>query len=182
MMGASALLVVVVAAAFDVLLSAIGDLRGSTRWTEHSVFVLGASDELQNDVGNLTTATRNYVAHPDPAGLRSWRAVRAHLPTAAGRLRGLVTDNPAQTGAASNLSLRVKAYADHWAGPLVAMAGRPGSLGHAQALVQAPTGRTLSADIRRAFENFNARETALGLRRGSSSREHARTAQLIAAG
>ena len=87
MMGASALLVVVVAAAFAVLLSAIGDLRDSTRWTEHSVFVLGASDELQNDVGNLTTATRNYVANPDPAGLRSWRAARARLPMAAGRLR-----------------------------------------------------------------------------------------------
>jgi len=112
MVAASALLVVVVAVAFAVLLSAIGDLRDSTRWTEHSVFVLGASDELQNDVGNLTTATRDYVAHPDPPGLRSWRAVRVRLPMAAGRLRGLVTDNPAQTGVVSMLSLRIKAYAD----------------------------------------------------------------------
>src|SRR5437764_938864 len=182
MVAASALLVVVVAVAFAVLLSAIGDLRGSTRWTEHSVFVLGASTQLQNDVGNLTTATRSYVANPDAAGLRSWRAVRARLPMAAGRLRGLVTDNPAQTGAASMLSLRIKAYADEWAGPLVAMAGRPGSLRHAQVLVRAPAGQTLSADIRDAFENFNARETALGLSRGSSSRQHARTAELIAVG
>jgi hypothetical protein len=65
--------VAVVAVVFAVLLS-FGDLRGSTRWTEHSVSVLGAAAELQNELGDFSSATRNYVDRPSAAQLRLARA------------------------------------------------------------------------------------------------------------
>jgi hypothetical protein len=57
MVAASVLLVAAVAVVFAVLLAAIGDLRGSTRWTDHSVAVLGAAAELQNDLGDFSSAS-----------------------------------------------------------------------------------------------------------------------------
>jgi hypothetical protein len=48
MLAVSAVPLALVATAFSVLLSAIGDPRGSTRWTEHSVGVMAAASELQN--------------------------------------------------------------------------------------------------------------------------------------
>ena len=82
-----AVLVAVVAVVFAVLLSAIGDLRGSTRLTEHSVSVLAASGELQNNLGDFSLATRNYVDHPSAPELARWRELEQALPPAAAACR-----------------------------------------------------------------------------------------------
>ncbi|HEY7631769.1 MAG TPA: PAS domain S-box protein [Thermoleophilaceae bacterium] len=180
MVAASVLLVAVVAVVFTVLLGAIGDLRGSTRWTEHSVFVLGAAGELQNDLGDFGSATRNYVDDPTPPGLRTWRAMRASLPGNAAALRRVVRDNPTQAAGANGIATDIDAYITQWATPLVTMAQDPAQLKHAQALSQLPAGRNMAAAIRTEFERFGAREKALGLERGGNSRHHAATASVAA--
>ncbi len=182
MIVAGALLLAVVAVVFAVLLSAIGDLRGSTRWTEHSVAVLAASGELQNNLSDLSSATRNYIDAPGVVPLRRWQSLRNQVPRAAGRLEAMVSDNPAQTAAARLLRSDIRSFMTGYDDPLMATARRPGGLPRARLIVEGPTGRNSIAVIRSEFERFNAREKALGLERGSNSRSHARTAALIALG
>src|SRR3954470_13872554 len=122
MVAASGLLVAVVAVVFSVLLSAIGDLRGSTRLTEHSVSVLAASSELQNQLGDFSTATRNYVDAPSPAALEHWGAQSAPLPGAAAGLRTLVRDTASQTAAAATLAGDIESYRTAYAAPLMKLA------------------------------------------------------------
>jgi PAS domain S-box-containing protein len=136
MLAVSALLLTLVTITFSVLLSAIGDLRGSTRWTEHSVRVLGASTDLQNELVDETGSGR---------GDRLLGDARA--------LSAMVSDNPSQTLTA---------------GAVVAQ-------------LQHPDGPRRAAALRTLFERFDAREKALGLSRGRSSRTHARRAAMVAA-
>ncbi len=180
MVTASALLVALVAIVFAVLLSAIGDLRGSTRWTEHSVTVLAVSGELQNELGDFATTTRNYVDSPSTAMFADWRTLNADLPGATESLRELVSDNQGQRRAAAALATDIESYRSDYATPIVNLAQNPASLKRAQELVRMPEGRNRNAVIRREFESFNSREKALGLKRGASSRGHARTAEIAA--
>ncbi len=136
MLAVSAVLLMLVATTFAVLLSAIGDLRGSTRWTEHSVRVLGASTDLQNELAER----RNLGG--------------GRLPAEARALSALVADNPSQ-----------KLTAD----AIVAQLEHPG-------------GPRRTAALRTLFRRLDAREKALGLSRGRSSRTHARNAAIAAAG
>jgi PAS domain S-box-containing protein len=181
MMAASAVLVAVVVAAFSVLFSAIGDLRGSTHWTEHSVSVLAQSGELQNQLGDFGTATRNYVDAPTTVQLEHWRSLSAALPGGTSELRGLVSDNPPQAAAAASLAANIESYRTDYALPLIRLAQNRKTVARAQALVLLPEGRNRNAKIRQEFESFNAREKALGLRRGEISRRHAKTAAIVAA-
>jgi PAS domain S-box-containing protein len=178
--AACALLVAVLAVVFSVLLSALGDLRGSTSWTEHSVVVLGASGELQNELADYALTTRSYVDDPGAAQLRRWRALRDELSASAGRLYALVRDNPVQSQAAVLLRADIEAFVTDWAEPVISIASGPGGQRRAHALVQQPTGRNLISAIRSEFESFNTHEKALGLKRGSNSRRHAREAAVIA--
>jgi PAS domain S-box-containing protein len=180
MMAASAALVAVVAVVFTVLLSAIGDLRGSTRWTEHSVAVLGASGELENGLSDVFSSTRAYLDSPSQAQLERWHTLRAKLPGETSTLQRLVRDNPSQTAAAGLIGAQIQAFVSEWDAPLMASAQLPGGLGQARALAQRPDGRTMIASIRHNFEDFNAREKVLGLERGSTSRGHAQRAAAIA--
>ena len=182
MIAAGALLLAVVAVVFAVLLSAIGDLRGSTRWTEHSVAVLAASGELQNNLSDMSSATRTYVDAPSAALLQRWRSLRNQVPREAVRLGAMVSDNPGQTAAVRLLRTDIRSFMTDYDDPLIATARRPGGRERAQLIVQGSTGRNMISVIRSEFEQFNAREKALGLQRGSNSRGHAHTAALIALG
>jgi PAS domain S-box-containing protein len=182
MIIASAVLVAVVAVVFAVLLSAIGDLRGSTRLTEHSVSVLAASGELQNKLGDLSLATRNYVDNPSAAEFARWNALAAGLPSDTAGLQKLVSDNRGQSEGAGLIAADIRSFREDYAQPLVAMARRPATRSGAQTLVALPEGRNRVAVIRTQFEQFNAGEKALGLKRGANSRRHARTAAITAVG
>ncbi|HEX6457375.1 MAG TPA: PAS domain S-box protein [Thermoleophilaceae bacterium] len=182
MIAASSLLVAVVTLVFAVLLWAIGDLRGSTRWTEHSVAVLAASGELQNSLGDLYSATRNYIDEPSAVPLDRWQSLHRQVPKAADELVAMVADNRGQTAAARLLRSDIGSFVTGYDDPLMATARRPGGIPRARLVVQEPAGRNMIAAIRSEFERFNAREKALGLDRGSSSRAHARTAALVAIG
>jgi len=135
MVAVSAVLLMLVAVAFSVLLSAIGDLRGSTRWTEHSIGVLAASADLQKELVDR--------ASPD----------RARLLAHGRALARMVSDNPAQALTANAIAAQLKR----------------------------PDGPRRIAELRTLFEEFNAREKALGLSRGSASRTHAARAAVVAA-
>jgi nitrogen fixation/metabolism regulation signal transduction histidine kinase len=91
-----------------------------------------------------------------------------------------VRDNRTQTAAVGMLGDHIAAFANSWAAPLLDKAGRPGGRKGAQALVQLPTGRNMTAAIRGEFERFNSREKTLGLERGDNSRRHARGAKVAA--
>ncbi|HET8673831.1 MAG TPA: PAS domain S-box protein, partial [Thermoleophilaceae bacterium] len=97
MLAVSAVLLALVAMTFSVLLSAVGDLRGSTRWTEHSVGVLGASTDLQSeffdsakpDRGRLLADARalSRMVSDDPTQTRTAHAIVAQLKRPASRVR-----------------------------------------------------------------------------------------------
>jgi PAS domain S-box-containing protein len=176
---ASIALLVVVGVAFSVLLSAINDLRGSTRWTEHSVAVLAASGELQNDLSDFSSATRNYIDSPGRRALQRFETLRSQLPAEANRLEGMVSDNPEQTVAARSLRTDIDSFITDYDDPLMATARSPRGLERARAIVQQPTGRNMISVIRSEFERFNAHEKSLGLARGSNSRRHATRAAVI---
>ncbi|HKR98180.1 MAG TPA: HAMP domain-containing protein, partial [Candidatus Dormibacteraeota bacterium] len=180
MIAVSAVMLAVVATAFTTLLDAIGDLRGSTRWTEHSVGVLAAASELQNVTSDFSSATRNYVDDPDQTQLQHWGQLRLRVSSQADSLVRNVRDNPVQTLTAQAIRERIRSLQADWASPLIALAGRPETLPRALEIAQGNSGRTRVAAIRLLFEHFDAREKALGLARGKAARTHAHQAAIIA--
>jgi len=111
MVGVGLLMLAVVATAFTILLSAIGDLRASSHWTEHPVSVLSVSSELQNTMGDFTATTRNYVDHPSEQQLERWGQLRLQTFSKANELQRMVRDNPEQTATARTIADRIRSLA-----------------------------------------------------------------------
>ena len=77
---ASALLAVLVAAAFAILVITLSNLRDTTTAANRSKDVTSATLVLEQDLLQLDSALRGFVNTGDRRFLRAWRNVRADLP------------------------------------------------------------------------------------------------------
>jgi len=91
---ASGLLMLLVGAAFAVLIFSVADLRKSERLARHSQEVLTAANQLERLVVDLETGQRGFVITGQEEFLEPWEDAMAALPEQASTLERLVADNP----------------------------------------------------------------------------------------
>jgi len=124
MVVASALLAVIVGAAFVVLLLAIADLRRSERQANHSQEILTASNELERLVLDLETGQRGFVLTGEERFLQPWHTAQKTFPRLARALLVLVAGDPVDTRLATRIAKRETSYIRDYSVPLVNAARR----------------------------------------------------------
>jgi signal transduction histidine kinase len=124
MVVASSLLMLLVGAAFVVLLVSVADLRTSTRLASHSEEVLAAANQLERLVIDLETGGRGFVITRQERFLGPWRAAQIAVPGQASTLRRLAAGNPVQQGRAQRITQAITSYVRDYSLPLVATARR----------------------------------------------------------
>jgi signal transduction histidine kinase len=120
----SAVLAVLVGAAFALALLAMSDLRSSTNAQAHSKDVSTATLELERVVNQLESSLRGYVNSVDISSgsriyLPQWQEARRSLPVALARLRRLVGSEPAQMQQVEQLALNTRAYVSEYGLPMI---------------------------------------------------------------
>jgi len=124
MVVASGLLMLLVAAAFVVLLVSVADLRTSTRRASHSEAVLVAANQLERLVIDLETGERGFAITREERFLGPWQAAQIAVPGQARRLEQLVAGNPVQQPRAQRITEAITSYVRDYSVPLVAAARR----------------------------------------------------------
>jgi signal transduction histidine kinase len=108
----SAVLAVLVGAAFALALLAVSDLRSATNAQAHSKDVSTATLELERVVNQLEQSLRGYVNSASGAQvyLTQWEEGQRDLPGALRRLRKLVANEPTQAAQAQQLTNDTQSY------------------------------------------------------------------------
>jgi signal transduction histidine kinase len=174
---ACGLLLVIVAAAFTVLLVAIEGMRDSARQAEHSQAELTAAGALERLVVDLETGERGFVITHRERFLVPWNAARKAIPGQSRRLVRL-TDDARQRRRALGIARAVASYVRDYSVPLVNAARR--SDPSASSVVTTVAGKRRVDAIRSRFDSFVATERALVAARRETADDDAKRAVLAA--
>ena len=174
---ASGVVLVIVAAAFAVLLVAIEDMRDSARQAEHSQAELTAAAALERRVVDLESGARGFVITGEERFLGPWTAARRAIPGDSRSLVGL-TDNAAQRRRAEGIARAVTRYLEGYSIPLVAAARRGDS--SASSVPATAAGKRRLDAIRARFDRFVATERALFTKGQETADDDARKAVIAA--
>src|SRR3954467_2601306 len=107
--AASAALVLVIGAAFAVLVLAIAELRRTTERSTTSQEVLGTANTLERLVIDLETGSRGYIITGDERFLAPWEIARNAVPGQSGELERLAAAT-AQRERAQRIARAVGSY------------------------------------------------------------------------
>jgi signal transduction histidine kinase len=174
---ACGLLLVIVAAAFAVLLVAIDGMRDSARQAAHSQTELTAAGALERRVVDLESGARGFVITDKERFLGPWNAARRAIPGESRRLVRLTEDAP-QRRRARAIVVAVRSYLRDYSIPLV-IAARRGSA-FASSVSATAAGKQRVDAIRALFDSFLAHERALVAARRDNADEDARRAVVAA--
>jgi len=170
MVAASALLAVIVGAAFVVLLLAIADLRRSERQANHSQEILTVSNELERLVLDLETGQRGFVLTGEERFLQPWHTARKSFPRLARALLALVAGDPPDTRLAMRIAKGETSYIRDYSVPLVKAARRGDAF--ARSVSTAAEGKRRVDAMRADFDRLLLAER----RDSATSQSHADTA------
>jgi signal transduction histidine kinase len=174
---ASGLLVVLVSAAFAVLLVAIDDMRDSARLVRHSRTELAAANRVEKLVIDLETGERGFVITHRESFLAPWHAARRRIPSDARRLVSL-TDDPRQKRRAHAIARSVNSYVRHYSVPVVDLArSRDPS---ATSVAVTAQGKRLVDAIRARFDRYVDSERQLAETLQADADANARDAVIAA--
>jgi signal transduction histidine kinase len=176
-MLASAVLVVLVAGAFLVLLLALDSTRDSGGLARHSRVELAAANRLEKLVIDLETGQRGFIITHEPRFLRPWRLATASIPSAGRRLLSLA-DDPGQHARAGRIIRAVGAYLRDYSLPLVAMARRGDAA--ADSVRTTLRGKRLVDALRAYFNTYVATERNLLTARQAEADSEAHRATVAA--
>src|SRR4051812_34027094 len=171
--AASAALVLVIGAAFAVLVLAIAELRRTTERSTTSQEVLSAADTLERLVIDLETGARGYIITRDERFLAPWHAARTAMPRQSGELERLATGT-VQHARAQRITGEVASYLRDYSVPLVEAVRRHETTGRSLATTAA--GQRRLDRIRGEFARFVTTETGLARTRQDDADEAARRA------
>jgi signal transduction histidine kinase len=180
MLLASGLLMLVLAAAFAVLLVAVDDLRDAARAARDSEEVLATANEFERLVIDLETSVRGFVLTGDDRFLEPWDAARRNLPDRAAALERLSAGNPEQARTARQLTQAASAYVEQYAVPLLEEARRGDPA--ARSVAATADGKRRVDAMRAGFDAFTATERPLAQAQQGRSDEAARRAVAAAVG
>jgi signal transduction histidine kinase len=166
-MVGSAVLALLVAAAFGVLLYAVSTLDDATKRERHAKTVTAATLQLEKLVVDLETGLRGYVLSRQPAALEPWRNARAQLPEKLRAFERLASTTPQQTRRARNLVTQINEYLNDYSIPVVDLVRASPAVSRTQTVRQEGFFRV--SEIRRQFAGFLDAENALTAHRTSSA-------------
>jgi signal transduction histidine kinase len=149
--GASAVLALLIAGAFAVLLRAIEVQRDAAQRSSRSEQVQATANQLERLVLELEKDARGYLVSGQPRFLGPWRAARDALPAAGAQLVRQAAGDPAQERRARAIASGVDVYVRTYAAPLVAKRSR-GALAAGEQQLDL---------LRERFDRFTAAESGL---------------------
>jgi signal transduction histidine kinase len=158
MLVASALLALIVGAAFAVLLSSVADLRRAETRATKAEDVLVTANRLERLVVDLETGERGFVITGQERYLQPWRAARSAFMGQADALARLVADNPEQHRRAQAITEAYTSYVRDYSDPLIDTARR--NRAGAQTLAATDEGKERMDGIRAQFDRLVASEAA----------------------
>lgn len=174
---ASALLAVLVAGAFAILVIALSELRETTTEAGRSKDVTASALLLEQHLLQADAALRGYVNTGDPRFLRIWRKARSELPGSTAALVDSASGDPAQLRRVGRLVAAVRAYEEDYAVPLVGIAEvSPAAARSAVALAE---GRRRLDSVRARFADVLTVENTVSASRVSSATSQAHRAIVI---
>jgi signal transduction histidine kinase len=175
---ASGVLVVLIGAAFSILLLAIADLRNASLLSTKSQQVLAVSNTLERLVLDVETGQRGFLITGHERFLQPWETARKAIPKVSKELVRLV-GVPEQDIRAREITEAVAAYVRDYSIPLVdaARADQP----YARSVAAAEEGKRRVDEIRAQFDAFIAAEHTLSAIRQARSDTAARRAITSAA-
>lgn len=179
MIFASAVLAVLVAGVFAVLINAVSSLNDATRREAHAKDVTAATLRLEGLVLDLETGVRGYVITGEGRFLKPWKEARQELHS--GRLpefEQLASTDPEQGQRARELTQAVRQYEQDYAVNVVNIA-RDNPLA-AQDYVVGEEGQRRTSEIRDRFASFLAAENALATASAESADRQADRAVALA--
>jgi signal transduction histidine kinase len=174
---ASALLALLVGAAFAVLLVAIDELRTSARLATHSRQTLTGADRLEKLVLDLETGQRGFVITDKERFLQPWVAARKALPR---QFRAVArgVDDPRQAQRLRRIQQDVREYLTGYSVPLVRAArARDPS---ARSVAATEEGKRRVDALRAQFAGFTRAERDILNRRSDRDETNARRAVMAA--
>jgi signal transduction histidine kinase/CHASE3 domain sensor protein len=176
---ASALLALLVAGAFAVLLLAIGDLRGAERRTGHAQDVLVTANHLERLVVDLETGQRGFILTRQERFLTPWLRARATLPARAATLRALVANEPTARRQVAEIARRARSYVNDYSVPLVSAARRGDP--SARSVAATAAGKRRVDMMRRNFDRLIAVERRIDMESKETADAAAQRASAAAA-
>jgi signal transduction histidine kinase len=174
---ASALLALIVGAAFAILLVSNGRERHSTQLAQHSQRVLASADRLQRLVLDVEASQRGFSLTRNRAAFTRWDGARRAIPGASAALVRM-TAVPAHHGAALDVARATDAYLRGFSVPLVRRAQR--SVAAARRAVPTDTMRRAEADLAGRFGRFSSTEQRFVAAREQRARSDVQTAKTAA--
>jgi signal transduction histidine kinase len=168
-------LVLVIGAAFAVLVLAIGELRKTTRLSTTSQEVLDAANTLERFVVDLETGVRGYIITGEERFLAPWAAARTAVPGQSSELERLAAPT-VQHERAQRISKAVASYVRDYSVPLVDAVRRHETSG--RSLATAVEGKRRLDLIRAEFDRFRAAESGLSTERQDRADAAARRAAI----
>jgi len=173
----SALLALLVAAAFGVLVFAVTTLDDATKRERHAKAVSADTLQLERLVLDLDTGLRGFVLTGKEDLLAPWTSARAALPKSLRAFQQLASTTPDERRRAITLVTSINQYVADYAVPVVDIA-RASPAATRQAIVTQEGARQLAA-IRSRFADFLSTESALAAARTSAAQR--RSDEAIAA-
>jgi signal transduction histidine kinase len=174
---ASALLAVLVAAAFTILVLTLSDLRVTTSQANRSKDVTSATLVLQQNVLQLDAALRGYVNTGDRRFLRVFKDARKELPAATAALERSAAGREGQESRARSLVTAVDQYMDDYAELLIGIAEL--NVAVARSPVAVTEGRKRIDGIQRQVTQALTAENDLASTRVSSATSQANRAIVL---
>jgi signal transduction histidine kinase len=166
---ASALLAIVIAAAFAVLLRSIYRERDAAKLARHSQVVLATANGLERLVLDLETGQRGFLITRDENFLQPWREARTTIPGVSRELIRLAQVRE-QDRRARGISADIESYIRDYSIPQVRAARRDEA--SARSVAATDEGKRLVDAIRREFDGLIDAERGLsGAREDRSSRD-----------
>jgi signal transduction histidine kinase len=175
---ASGVLVVLIGAAFSILLLAIAELRNASLLSSHSQEVLAVSNTLERLLLDIETGQRGFLITGRERFLEPWETGKKAIPRVSKELVRVAVV-PAQDVRARKIAAAVAAYVRDYSIPLVnaARSDEP----YARSVAAAEEGKRRVDGIRAQFDAFIAAEHALSSIRQARSDSAARRAVTSAA-
>lgn len=167
LVAASAVLAVVVAGAFVVMLTATAHLHDLQRQAQRDEDVLVVANQLERRVVDLETGLRGYIITGADNLLAPWQAARTAIPSQIDQLTGLVDDNPDQLAAIDRIDASIDSYLRDYSIPLADLARRDPAAARTEQVTE--EGARRLDGIRADFDRFLGTETALTAGRQDSA-------------
>ncbi len=167
LMAASALLALLIAAAFGVLIYAVTTLDNATKRERHAKAVTAQTLQLEKLVLDLDTGLRGFVLTGKKDLLAPWTSARAALPARLHTFRRLASTTSEERRRAETLVTSINQYLNDYAEPVITIA-QTFPAASQQRVVSEEGARELGA-VRSRFADFLGEENALSVARTSAA-------------